>query len=74
MSVTWFDRLCARINPPMPDAMQARMLREVPLLRWHRQQAKVAFATMEEIARHCRELSDALYGAGFSISDFGRKS
>lgn len=27
--LTWFDRLCDRINPPMPDAMQARMLREV---------------------------------------------
>ena len=27
--MTWFDRLCDRINPPMPDAMQARMLRGV---------------------------------------------
>lgn len=24
-----FDRLCTRINPPMPDVEQARMLREV---------------------------------------------
>lgn len=34
--MTWFDRLCARINPPMPDAMQARMLREVWRLQKHR--------------------------------------
>lgn len=32
--MTWFDRLCDRINPPMPDALQARMLREVQT-RYH---------------------------------------
>lgn len=59
---------------PTIDAMQAQMLREIPALHWHRQQAKRINANTEALARHCMEMSKALYGAGFSISDFGRKS